>query len=202
MPDRCAGSRGRAAPLAHRPDRAAPARAWGLVWMLGLLAGYRVRPHLLGADELRLRNGPLTDVPVALSDVARVRHERMDLESAVRSLQLRESDGTTELQVVSPARSTSPSTCALRWSCGRRRGRWRSAPCASSPTSPARSSRACVTRWPPATPVADARDAPGRRPASGRSRRRTTPATCRHRPQPGRPVRDGPQPGVRGRPHA
>lgn len=73
--------------------------AWGLVWMLGLLAGYRVRPHLLGSDELRLRNGPVTDVPVALSDVARVRHERMDLESSVRSLQVRESDGTTELQI-------------------------------------------------------------------------------------------------------
>jgi hypothetical protein len=73
--------------------------AWGLVWMLGLLASYRVRPHLLGSDELRLRNGAVTDVPVALADVARVRHERMDLESSVRSLQVRESDGTTELQI-------------------------------------------------------------------------------------------------------
>ena len=32
--------------------------AWGLVWMLGLLASYRVRPHLLDADGLRVRNGP------------------------------------------------------------------------------------------------------------------------------------------------
>ena len=73
--------------------------AWGLVWMLGLLASYRVRPHVLDADGLRLRNGAVTDVRVAWADVARVRQERMDLESSVRSVQVRREDGATELQV-------------------------------------------------------------------------------------------------------
>lgn len=44
--------------------------AWGLVWMLGLLASHRVRPHVLDADGLRVCNGPRVDVRLAWVDVA------------------------------------------------------------------------------------------------------------------------------------
>jgi hypothetical protein len=73
--------------------------AWGLFWMLGLLASYQVRPHVVDADGLRVRNGPLTDVRVAWGDIASVRQDRRDLESSVRSLQPRETDAGTDLQV-------------------------------------------------------------------------------------------------------
>ena len=33
---------------------------WGVVWMLGVLASYRVRPHLLTDTELRIRSGART----------------------------------------------------------------------------------------------------------------------------------------------
>jgi hypothetical protein len=72
---------------------------WGLFWMLGLLASYQMRPHVVDADGLRLRNGPVADVHVAWSDIASVRQDRRDLESSVRSLQPREADDGTELAV-------------------------------------------------------------------------------------------------------
>ncbi len=43
---------------------------WGVLWMLGLMAAYRVRPHLLTHDELRIRNGARTWVDVPLDAVA------------------------------------------------------------------------------------------------------------------------------------
>jgi hypothetical protein len=41
---------------------------WGVLWMLGLMAAYQVRPHLLTADRLRIRNSARTwvDVPLGL----------------------------------------------------------------------------------------------------------------------------------------
>ena len=74
--------------------------AWGLLWMLGLLASYQVRPHVVDADGLRLRSGPVVDVPVAWADIASVRHDRRDLESTVRSLQMLETEDGTELAIV------------------------------------------------------------------------------------------------------
>lgn len=73
--------------------------AWGLVWMLGLLASYRVRPHLLDAHGLRVRNGPRVDVHVRWADVAEVRVDRRDLPTSVRSIQPRQTEAGTDLQV-------------------------------------------------------------------------------------------------------
>jgi hypothetical protein len=73
--------------------------AWGLVWMLGLLASYRVRPHVLDADGLRVRNGPRVDVRLAWADVAEVRVDRRDLPTSVRSIQPTETESGTDLQV-------------------------------------------------------------------------------------------------------
>lgn len=33
---------------------------WGVLWMLGMMAAYRVRPHLLKSDRLRIRNSART----------------------------------------------------------------------------------------------------------------------------------------------
>lgn len=43
---------------------------WGLIWMLGMLAGYQVYPHLVTDDEIRVRSGVYHDirVPRALTD--------------------------------------------------------------------------------------------------------------------------------------
>lgn len=40
---------------------------WGTLWMLGLMASFRVRPHLILEDRLRIRSGPRKwiDVPHA-----------------------------------------------------------------------------------------------------------------------------------------
>ncbi|CAA9369018.1 MAG: hypothetical protein AVDCRST_MAG32-399 [uncultured Nocardioides sp.] len=60
---------------------------WGLLWMLGLLAAYRVRPHLLDDQVLALRDGvhtARTDVP--LSAVAVIRQADHELPGLLRSI--------------------------------------------------------------------------------------------------------------------
>ncbi|MBS44402.1 MAG: hypothetical protein CMH83_14805 [Nocardioides sp.] len=59
---------------------------WGVVWMLGMLASYRVRPHLLGADVLLARNGALTVVEVPRHALRRARPVERDLPSTIRAL--------------------------------------------------------------------------------------------------------------------
>jgi hypothetical protein len=45
---------------------------WGLIWMLGLMAAHRVRPHLLGDEELVVRSPTRTTVRVPLESVTGV----------------------------------------------------------------------------------------------------------------------------------
>lgn len=72
---------------------------WGLVWMLGALAGLRVHPHLLTADALRVRNGALTEVVVPWAAVAAAHRVDLDLPSSVWTLQPEETPGGTHLRV-------------------------------------------------------------------------------------------------------
>jgi hypothetical protein len=72
---------------------------WGLVWMLGALAGLRIYPHLLTSDGLRVRNGALTEVVVPWSAVATARTVDLDLPSTVWTLQPEETPGGTHLRV-------------------------------------------------------------------------------------------------------
>lgn len=46
---------------------------WGLTWMVGLLCAYLTRPHTVGPDGIRLREGMELDVPVAWDDFASIR---------------------------------------------------------------------------------------------------------------------------------
>ncbi len=48
---------------------------YGVIWMLGVLAGTRVRPHLVGPAGLRIRNGLTLDIAVPWDAVAAVRHQ-------------------------------------------------------------------------------------------------------------------------------
>ncbi|WP_286929157.1 MULTISPECIES: hypothetical protein [Aeromicrobium] len=59
---------------------------WGVLWMLGLLASYRVRPHLLHDDRLRLRCGARTWVDVPLAAVAGCRLVEHEMPGTIRSV--------------------------------------------------------------------------------------------------------------------
>jgi hypothetical protein len=72
--------------------------AWGLTWMVGLLASVKVNVHELSAAGLRVRYGSNVDVTVPWDAVASVRPHRQDLPSS-RTVQLDETDGGTVLKV-------------------------------------------------------------------------------------------------------
>lgn len=71
---------------------------WGLVWMLGMLAAYRVRPHLLGEETLQVRDGIHARVDVPLDRIASVRTVDHELPGLLRSVHVEgEGDGATLL---------------------------------------------------------------------------------------------------------
>jgi hypothetical protein len=49
---------------------------WGLTWMIGLLAAYLMRPHTVGPDGIRVREGLEIDVPLSWDDIASVALDR------------------------------------------------------------------------------------------------------------------------------
>jgi hypothetical protein len=53
--------------------------AYGLFWMIGLLATLRTHPHLVGPSGLRIRNSTTVDVAVRWADVDAVRVRRRSL---------------------------------------------------------------------------------------------------------------------------
>jgi hypothetical protein len=59
---------------------------WGVVWMLGMLASYRVRPHLLTDTELRVRSGARTWLVLPLEAVEAVRCVEHEVPGVNRSL--------------------------------------------------------------------------------------------------------------------
>lgn len=75
------------------------AGVWGLVWMVGLLASLYVYPHLLGPETLRVRYGASHSVTLPWDAVASMTHGRRDLDSSVWTLQPRETEHGTDLQV-------------------------------------------------------------------------------------------------------
>lgn len=68
------------------------AGVYGLLWMVGLLAGLRVHPHTVGEPGLRLRCGPTVDMVVPWDEVAAVRY-RLRSREGMRSVQV-ESTGS------------------------------------------------------------------------------------------------------------
>ena len=52
---------------------------WGVTWMFGLLCAYLMRPHTVGPDGIRVRQGFETDLALGWDDIASVaRVKRVD----------------------------------------------------------------------------------------------------------------------------
>ncbi|WP_374454065.1 hypothetical protein [Nocardioides sp.] len=99
---------------------------WGVVWMLGLMASYRMRPHLLTGSHLHVRHMARTEVVVPLEAITHVRVADVD-EGGIRAikvvddallvmvsgrtnLQLELEEGTT---IASPQGDLAPATVGL-----------------------------------------------------------------------------------------
>ena len=59
---------------------------WGVLWMLGMMASYRVRPHLLTDSQLRVRSGARTWLTVPLDRVVSTSLVEHELPGVIRSL--------------------------------------------------------------------------------------------------------------------
>jgi hypothetical protein len=59
---------------------------WGVLWMLGMLASYRVRPHLLTDAELRARSGARAWLVLPLDAVEATRLVEHEVPGVIRSL--------------------------------------------------------------------------------------------------------------------
>lgn len=70
---------------------------WGLLWMLGLLAGMRVYPHLLTPSALRVRHGGNIDLVLPWAAIESVVAVRKELPSSVKTL--RESENELHVAV-------------------------------------------------------------------------------------------------------
>ncbi len=73
--------------------------AWGLLWMLGALAGLRSYPHLLGSHTLRTRNGATHDIAIPWEAIAHVTTQDRSLPSSMWVLQPQETEHGTHLNV-------------------------------------------------------------------------------------------------------
>lgn len=54
---------------------------WGLTWMIGLLCAYLTRPHTVGPEGIRVREGLELDIPVPWEDFASIRRLTVTEES-------------------------------------------------------------------------------------------------------------------------
>ena len=72
---------------------------WGVLWMLGMLAAYRVRPHLLQHDVLVLRDGIHARVDVPLAAVAGTRQVEHELPGLLRSVHVEPAEDGRRLLV-------------------------------------------------------------------------------------------------------
>lgn len=70
---------------------------WGVAWMVGTLAAYRTRPHLLLPGELRVRSGVQHDLRVPASAVVSAVARELPTASSVFALQVE--DGGVSLGV-------------------------------------------------------------------------------------------------------
>ena len=58
---------------------------WGVLWMLGMMAAYRTRPHLVFDDHLRISLGLHHSIDVPLGAVASVSPTEAELSSSMKS---------------------------------------------------------------------------------------------------------------------
>jgi hypothetical protein len=72
---------------------------WGLVWMLGMLAAYRTRPHLLREDSLQVRDGIHARIDLPLDRIASIRSVEHELPGLIRSVHVEGEDDDAILLV-------------------------------------------------------------------------------------------------------
>lgn len=70
---------------------------WGLTWMIGLLAAFLMRPHTVGPEGIRVREGLEIDILLTWDDIASVARERRVDEP--KTPRVTEADGTRTLAV-------------------------------------------------------------------------------------------------------
>lgn len=74
--------------------------AWGLIWMIGMLASLKVYPHLADADGLRLRYGKFADLRIPWNAVSSVRMVDVgESEWSLRALRPKETPTGVDLHV-------------------------------------------------------------------------------------------------------
>lgn len=79
--------------------------AWGVLWMIGLLATFKVHPHEIGDEGIRIRNSLGIDVLVPWSDVVAVSSHRKSLEKS-RTVQVARTERGAMLQIVVASQTT------------------------------------------------------------------------------------------------
>lgn len=72
---------------------------WGFLWMLGLLAGYRVYPHLVDDEGLQVRLGKRADVRVPWHQITGIVTVDRVLASSIRTFQPLATAAGVDLQV-------------------------------------------------------------------------------------------------------
>ena len=77
---------------------------WGLAWMLGMMASFRVHPHLVSDSGLRTRHGATTDMAVRWDDIATIRVRERSRDKS-RAVQLDKAEGIAVLNVVIASRT-------------------------------------------------------------------------------------------------
>jgi hypothetical protein len=73
--------------------------AWGLVWMIGMLASLKVYPHPTGAEDLRLRYGKFADLRIRWDAVESVKVVDVDEDWSILVLRPKETSGGVDLHV-------------------------------------------------------------------------------------------------------
>ncbi|MBO3662210.1 hypothetical protein [Microbacterium stercoris] len=136
---------------------------WGLTWMIGLLCAMLMRPHTVGPEGIRVREGLELDIPLSWDDIASV-----ELARRVDEQKRRGSPRTTGFPP-SPCgsrtrrTSSSPSRDPRRSRCpesARRAGRTRSSACGCGPTT--RGGSSAKSRVTSERPLSSARYRPPR----------------------------------------
>ena len=77
---------------------------WGLLWMLGFMASFRVYPHLVGDSGLRVRHGAGTDLTIPWDAIATIGVRERSRDKS-RTLQLYPDEHGTVLNVVIASRT-------------------------------------------------------------------------------------------------
>jgi hypothetical protein len=84
---------------------ALPLGAYGLIWMVGMLASLRVHPHIVADSGLRIRNATTVDITIPWDAIAAVRTRYRSLPPG-RSIRLEQSESGPILHIAVSSQSS------------------------------------------------------------------------------------------------